>query len=201
MDNIAAESITGAFIHKLESFLKYESEFKGKVGIKNNSVVKYFKNFKTVCNFAIKLELLSKNPFDKYDGKLQIKDAVFLTQEELNKIEMKTFTTERLEKVKDKFLFSCYTGYAPIDAENLTSENLIFDSQGDLWLVTNRVKTGIKANVPVLPPTLRIIQKYKDKQKGLIPELSNQKMNAYLKEIADLCGINKKLTYYGFQTH
>tara|TARA_R110001592_G_scaffold346470_2_gene639100 strand:- start:3589 stop:4140 length:552 start_codon:yes stop_codon:yes gene_type:complete len=127
---------------------------------------------------------------------LQVKDATYLTQEELNKIEQRVFKTERLEKVKDIFLFSCYTGYAPIDAESLTNENLIKDSNGDLWIITDRIKTGIRANVPVLPPVLRIIEKYKDKQVTLIPKISNQKMNAYLKEIADLCHINKNLTWY-----
>lgn len=196
IDNIAVEKITGAFIHNLESFLKYESEYKGRVGIKNNSVVKYFKTFKTVCNFGIKLDLIVKNPFSKYDGKLQKKDATFLTQEELNKIEERVFKIERLEKVKDIFLFSCYTGYAPIDAESLTSENLISGNDGDLWIITDRIKTGIRANVPVLPPVQRIIEKYKDKQETLIPKISNQKMNAYLKEIADVCGITKNLTWY-----
>lgn len=193
---ISINSVTGSFIYNLESYLKYESEYKGKIGIKNNSVVKYFKNFKTVCNFGIKLELTSKNPFSKYDGKLKIKDAVYLTKEELNRIEEKSFDIHRLEKVKDIFLFSCYTGYAPIDAQALTKRNLIKNNEEDLWIITDRIKTGIRANVPVLPITLRIIKKYEDLQLGLIPKLSNQKMNAYLKEIADICGIHKKLTWY-----
>lgn len=196
IDNINVDNITGAFVHNLESFLKYESEYKGKIGIKNNSVVKYFKTFKTVCNFGIKLDLIVKNPFSKYEGKLKTKDATFLTQVELNKIEERVFKIERLDKVKDIFLFSCYTGYAPIDAENLTTDNLIKNNDGDLWIIADRIKTGIRANVPVLPPAQRIIEKYKDKQETLIPKMSNQKMNAYLKEIADVCGIPKNLTWY-----
>jgi integrase len=196
LKDINVDKMNGAFIYNLESYLKYESVYKGKVGIKNNSVVKYFKTFKTVCNFAIKLELISKNPFSKYDGKLQIKDAIYLTQDELNKIEEKAFGIDRLERVKDIFLFSCYTGYAPIDAENLKQDNLITNNDGDLWIVTDRVKTGIRANVPVLPTVKRIIDKYEGLQFGLIPKISNQKMNAYLKEIADICGIKKNLTWY-----
>lgn len=196
LKDINVDKMNGAFIYNLESYLKYESVYKGKVGIKNNSVVKYFKTFKTICNFAIKLELISKNPFSKYDGKLQIKDAIYLTQDELNKIEEKSFGIDRLERVKDIFLFSCYTGYAPIDAENLKHDNLIKNNDGDLWIVTDRVKTGIRANVPVLPTVKRIIDKYKGLQSGLIPKISNQKMNAYLKEIADICGIKKNLTWY-----
>lgn len=194
--DIDVKKVNGAFIYNLESFLKYESEYKGTIGIKNNSVVKYFKNFKTVCNYGIKIELLDKNPFNNYDGKLKITEAVFLTQDELNAIENTVFKIERLERVKDIFLFSCYTGYAPVDACKLTSDNLIKDSEGNVWIKTKRTKTGIKANVPLLSQSQKIINKYDGNQKGLLPSLSNQKMNAYLKEIADLCGINKHLTWY-----
>lgn len=196
VSNIDIDKINSAFIYNLETYLKFESEFKGVVGIKNNSVVKYFKNFKTICNYGIKMELIDKNPFNVYNGKLKVKDATFLSAEELNLIESKTFAIDRLEKVKNMFLFSCYTGYAPIDACNLTSSNIIQDANGQFWIKTDRIKTGIRANVPVLPPTQKIIDKYKDSETGLIPKLSNQKMNAYLKEIADLCGIEKKLTWY-----
>jgi integrase len=139
------------------------------------------------------MELIDKNPFNLYDGKLNIKDAVFLTQTELDRIENKKFSIERLERVKDVFLFSCYTGYAPVDASNLTSTNIFQDSNDALWIITNRPKTTIRANVPILPPTLKIINKYKDLQAGLIPQISNQKMNTYLKQIADLCAIDKNL--------
>jgi integrase len=195
-NEIPALEIKSSFVYKLEEFLKYESNFKGKIGIKNNSVVKYMKMYKTACNYSIKMDLIVKNPFHIYDGKLSIKDAVFLTQQELNTIENKIFSVNRLERVKDIFLFCCYTGYAPVDAIDLTFDNLFEDGNGNLWIMTSRAKTAIRANVPVLPPTLDIINKYKDQQDGLIPQISNQKMNAYLKEIADVCGITKHLTWY-----
>ena len=93
-------------------------------------------------------------------------------------------------------MFSCYTGYTPVDTLNLTASNIFQDNNDDFWIMTNRAKTAIKANVPLLPPALEIINKYKNQQIGLIPKISNQKMNAYLKEIGDLCGIDKKLTWY-----
>lgn len=194
--DMPALEITSSFVYKLEEFLKYESNFKGKIGIKNNSVVKYMKMYKTACNYSIKMDLIIKNPFQIYDGKLSIKDAVFLTQQELDTIENKLFSVNRLEKVKDIFLFSCYTGYAPVDAMDLSLGNLFEDNNGNLWIMTSRAKTAIRANVPVLPSTLKIINKYKNQQQGLIPQISNQKMNAYLKEIADVCGISKHLTWY-----
>lgn len=196
IEDLPANEISSAFIYNLEAFLKYESNFKGRIGIKNNSVVKYMRMYKTCCNHSIKMGLIDKNPFDLYTGKLNIKDAVFLSQQELDRIENKKFSIERLEKVKDIFLFSCYTGYAPVDALNLTSSNIFQDNNDDFWIMTNRAKTAIKANVPLLPPALKIIEKYKNQQIGLIPQISNQKMNAYLKEIGDLCGISKKLTWY-----
>lgn len=195
-EDMPASELSSSLVFKLEQFLKYESSFKDQTGIKNNSVVKYMKMYKTACNYAIKMDLIIKNPFNIYDGRLSVKDAVFLTQLELNTIENKIFSTPRLEKVKDIFLFSCYTGYAPVDALELTERNLSEDSIGNLWIMTSRAKTAIRANVPVLPTVENIISKYKNQQKGLIPKISNQKMNAYLKEIADVCGINKHLTWY-----
>jgi site-specific recombinase XerD len=189
--------IDNQFIYDLESYLKYESTFKNTVGISHNSVVKYFQCYKTVCKFGIKRNLLNTNPFLCYDEKLVIKDAVFLTKEELERIEKKKFSTKRLNRVKDIFVFSCYTGYAPIDVERLTKKNLIKDNDDDYWIKTNRAKTSVKSNVPVLPPAKRIIDKYAhlDDVK-LLPRISNQKINEYLKEIATLCNIDKKLTHY-----
>lgn len=188
--------IDNQFVFDLVSFLRYESTFNNKIGISHNSVVKYFQTFKTVCRFGINRNLTNRNPFSIYDEKLVIKDAVFLTKKELESIEEKEFSTERLNKVKDIFLFSCYTGYAPCDVENLTRENLIEDNDHTLWIKTNRAKTNIKSNVPLIPPAKRIIEKYDHLQERLLPRISNQKINEYLKEIGELCRINKKLTHY-----
>jgi hypothetical protein len=80
IDDIEAIEINSAFVYNLEEYLKYESNFKGRSGIKNNSVVKYIRVYKTACNYCIKMGLLDKNPFMVYDGKLNVKDATFLTQ-------------------------------------------------------------------------------------------------------------------------
>ncbi|WP_298367546.1 site-specific integrase [uncultured Lutibacter sp.] len=189
--------IDNQFIYNLENFLKYESTFKNKVGISHNSVVKYFQCFKTICKYGIKYNLCTTNPFLCYEEKLVIEDAVFLTKDELERIESKEFSTERLNKVKDIFLFSCYTSYAPVDVEKLTEKNLIKDSNDSYWIKTNRAKTNVKSNVPVLPPVKRILDKYAHLEGDkLLPTISNQKINEYLKEIADLCKIDKKLTHY-----
>ena len=194
--DLPISKINGSYVFNFENFLKFESNHNGVIGIKNNTIVKYFNNLKTILNYGIKMDIVDKNPFNKYDGKISVSDATFLTVEELQRIEQKTFTIERLDKVKDIFLFSCYTGYAPVDACKLTSENVIVDADNTSWIITTRQKTGTRSNVPVLPPVLRIIEKYKSKENTLIPSISNQKMNAYLKEIADLVGITKNLTWY-----
>ncbi len=195
-ENVLLEKINNGYIYNLEAYLKFESEYKGKLGIKNNSLVKYFKNLKTICNHAVKMEIIEKNPFNSYSGRIKVTDATFLTQEELERIEKKTFAVERLERVKDLFLFSCYTGYAPVDALQLTRKNIIADGDKNLWIKTNRQKTGTRANVPLLPPVLKILSKYQFEGEALLPKISNQKMNAYLKEIADIIGLDKNLTWY-----
>jgi site-specific recombinase XerD len=195
--SFSVNDIDNQFIYNLETYLRYESTFNYKIGISHNSVVKYFQCFKTVCHYGLKRNLIITNPFLIYDEKLVTKDAIFLTKDELQKIEIKDFSTDRLNRVKDIFLFSCYTGYAPVDVQNLTKENLIKDSGDSFWIKMNRAKTGIKSNVPVLPAVKRIIDRYSQLDENrLLPKISNQKVNEYLKEIADLCQINKKLTHY-----
>ncbi len=190
------EKIGTAYLYNLENYMKFEAEYNGIKGIKNNSIVKYFKNLKTICNHAIRFELIQKNPINKYSGKIKTVEAVFLTAEELDSIEAHAFKIERLERVKDIFLFCCYSGYAPVDVMKLTRANLIKDGNGQLWIKTNRQKTGTRANVPLLPQALKIANKYLLTQDTLLPKISNQKMNAYLKEIADIVGLDKKLTWY-----
>ena len=194
--DIQIDKVNSGYIYNLESFLKFESEYKGKLGIKNNSTVKYFKNLKTICNYAVKMELIEKNPFNIYSGKIKEVETSFLTEEELERIENKDFKIDRLERVKDIFLFSCYTGYAPVDALKLTRKNIIQDANKNLWIKTNRQKTDSRSNVPLLPQAIRIINKYQFESEALLPKISNQKMNAYLKEIAEIVGLDKNLTWY-----
>lgn len=195
-EDVIVTECTSSFVYGLEEYLKYESCFNNQKGIKNNSVVKYMRMYKTACNYCIRMELIERNPFNVYNGKIKITDAVFLTQQELDAISSKPIFIERLQKVRDIFLFCCYTGYAPVDAMELAHSNLFEDSQGSLWIMANRTKTSIRENVPVLPLALEIINKYKNKQTTILPQISNQKMNSYLKEIADICKIEKHLTWY-----
>ena len=124
-----------------------------------------------------------------------------LTKEELIRLAEKEFSVERLNQVKDMFVFSCYTGLSYADTRKLKRSEVMKGVDGNLWIYTNRQKTDTLSRIPVLPCALAVINKYADNpqcvNKGLLlPIMSNQKMNAYLKEIADLCSIHKPLTFH-----
>jgi integrase len=199
--DINFDKIKRPFVYGLDEFLRFDRKHGNKTGIANNTAVKYIRNISAMVNYAKKMGLVNDNPFSIYDGKLNEIDTTFLTLNELRRIEDKVFTNRRLDVVKDIFLFSCYTSYAPVDVMNLRLGNYSLDEDFDNWLKTKRQKTKVKTNVLVIPPLKRIIDKYKNdpeciEDDRLIPSISNSKMNAYLKEIADLCDIEKNLTWY-----
>jgi site-specific recombinase XerD len=142
---------------------------------------------------------LKKDPFTNYKISVKPTERPFLSEEELNTLINKKFKLQRLELVKDSFLFSCFTGLAHTDLKKLKPENIKIGTDGNKWVMINRTKTDSSSHIPVLPITAMLIEKYKThpycQEKGvLLPVLTNQKMNAYLKEIADLCEIDKNLT-------
>lgn len=150
---------------------------------------------------AIANEWLKTNPFSNFKCSTKKVIREILTQTEIDKIAQKNLDIERLDEVRDIFLFCCYTGYAFVDVEALTVDDVVIGIDGVKWIHTHRKKTGTQSNVPLLMPALQIIEKYKNHpcqeiQQKLLPVKSNQKMNAYLKEIAALCNINKPLTMH-----
>ncbi|MDB5262909.1 MAG: site-specific recombinase XerD, partial [Adhaeribacter sp.] len=155
----------------------------------HNTTMKYLSNFKKVVLHCVRTGWLIRDPFLGF--KLNKKDVVrtALTEKELQIISAKLFTSERLNYVKDIFLFSCYTGLAYADVKKLKRSELIVGIDGEQWLLTQRQKTETVSRMPLLPVALEIINRYHDHlqccQDGkVLPVLSNQKMNAYLKEIA-----------------
>lgn len=167
----------------------------------NNSAVKYIKNFKKIVKQCMANGWISQDPFANYKSKVKEVERVFLTEQEINKIANKKFVSDRLSIVRDLFLFSCFTGLAYIDLKNLTTQHISKGIDGEQWIFTHRQKTESASKIPLLPTPQEIINKYKSHphceiQNKLLPVPSNQKMNAYLKEIADVCGINKELTFH-----
>lgn len=177
----------------------FEKHLKIKSGIDHNTTMSYIKRLKRIMTIAVNNHWISINPFSAFKCTTQKVVREELTEDEVKRLEEKTFSVKRLEEVRDCFLFSCYTGYAFIDASKLTEDNIVKGKDNEIWIRTNRTKTEIAANVPLLPQAIQIINKYKDHEDciysgKILPMKSNQKMNAYLKEIADLCAIDKNLT-------
>ncbi|MBP6040084.1 MAG: site-specific integrase [Flavobacterium sp.] len=167
----------------------------------NNTAVKYIKNFNKIIKLCLANDWLEKNPFANYKSKVKEVERVYLTENEIQSIIEKDFKTERLSVVRDIFLFSCFTGLAYIDVKNLTKSHISFGIDGEKWIFTHRQKTESASKIPILPVTQMIIEKYENhpqcnNEYKLLPILSNQKMNAYLKEIAGVCEIEKELTFH-----
>ena len=167
----------------------------------NNTAVKYIKNFSKIIKLCLANDWIEKNPFANYKSKVKEVERVYLTEKEIQNIIEKDFKTERLSLVRDIFLFSCFTGLAYIDVKNLTKSHISFGIDGEKWIFTHRQKTESASKIPILPVTQIIIDKYENhpqclNENKLLPILSNQKMNAYLKEIAGVCEIDKDLTFH-----
>jgi site-specific recombinase XerD len=167
----------------------------------NNTAIKYIKNFNKIIKICLANHWIDKNPFANYKSKVKEVERVYLTEDEIQSIMEKEFKTERLSLVRDIFLFSCFTGLAYIDVKNLTKSHISFGIDGEKWIFTHRQKTESASKIPILPVTQMIIDKYEkhpqcNNEDKLLPILSNQKMNAYLKELADICNIEKELTFH-----
>lgn len=194
VSDIEINKIDHCFITEYEFYLRSVRK------CANNTAVKYIKNFHKVINICLANDWISKNPFSNYKSKLKEVIREYLSPEEIEMMMNKKFVSNRLEIVRDIFVFSCFTGLAYIDVKQLTPNNISFGIDGDKWIFKNRQKTDTTSKIPLLPIALSIVNKYAShpiclNKNLLLPILSNQKMNAYLKEIADVCGINKELTF------
>lgn len=198
--DISFQMIDYKFIMGFESFLRRHKPIDHQRPLQHNGILKHMERFKKILNLAVKMDLLEKNPFDKYQFKYKRFDRDYLEDEELERLEEKVFSNQRLNLVRDLFVFSCYTGLAYIDVSTLSRQSLV-KSQGEYWINTERTKTNTPIKIPVLPKAMELINKYKDHPRAvsndlLLPVLSNQKLNSYLKEIADLCEIDKNLSFH-----
>jgi site-specific recombinase XerD len=195
VSDIDIKDIDHAFITEYEFFLRSVRK------CANNTAVKYIKNFKKIVKLCISNGWLDKDPFVNYKAKIREVEREFLSQDEIQTIYEKVFVTERLNQVKDIFVFACFTGLAYIDVKQLTLSNISIGIDGGKWIFTHRQKTETASRIPLLPIPTELIQKYAEhpqcvNENKLLPVLSNQKMNSYLKEIADVCGIKKDLTFH-----
>jgi site-specific recombinase XerD len=181
------------FITGFEHYLKVVA------GCQHNSAMKHIKALKKVVGIALSRDLIRIDPFKSYKITTMKVDRGYLNEWELEMITDLKLRMPRTELVRDLFLVQCYTGLAYKDLYELAPENIQVGVDGEKWIFIKRRKTDTPCHIPILPPVEPILIKYADhptaKQRGkLLPVFSNQKMNSYLKEIADLAGIHKQLT-------
>lgn len=192
IEDLEFRELNYEFIKDFEFYLKTVKN------ISNNTTLKYISNFKKIVLRAIDKDIISADPFKRFKGKKEKIIKRPLTRQELNLLENHPLPVERLAAVRDVFVFQCYTGLAYIDVYNLKKTDIKRGDDDELWIISERQKTGSSFNVPLLPQALKIIDRYKDHpqcliRKSVLPVISNQRMNGYLKEIADLCGIESTL--------
>ena len=190
-----------SFIVGFEDFLRSYVPKSGQSKIGNNTAMKHIKRLRSMVTLAYRMKWMERDPFVNFKMKIKKKERGFLTNFELLSIEDLSSSIERLTVVKDLFIFSCYTGISYVDIVQLSDDNIVMGIDGSPWIMAKRVKTGAPFKIPLLPKAAILIDKYKDHYRtndtsNLLPKLSNQKLNSYLKEIADLCGIKKNLTFH-----
>lgn len=201
LKDIYLKQLNYEFVTDFEHYLRNYRNSKKQLMLSNNGVMKHLERFKKIVNLAVKLEWMHKNPFNQFQLKYQKYDRAFLSERELELLESTEFTSERLQRVKDCFVFSCYTGLSYVDVKELTEDNIVQGIDGRYWIYTKREKTDERVKVPLLPKAWEIIQKYRilqatDSMGYLLPVNSNQKTNKYLKEIAAMCSIHKNVTFH-----
>ncbi len=200
-NNIFLKHINYHFITEFEMFLRSYKPEKGRKTCNTNGTMKHLERLQKLLNLAIKLEWLEKNPFKNYSLKFEKSERQFLSGRELKFIEETCFKSESLERVKDMFLFSCYTGLTYTELKELTKNHIVIGMDGKNWIYTKRAKTNEPIKAPLLNKADSILRKYKEQRfdldsKYLFPVLSNQKMNTYIKEIMKAAKVNKHITFH-----
>ncbi len=193
LKDIKLKDLRQDFIVDFNSFMKSQ------YGNDQNTTCKHLKNLKTYIKYAVSKDWLLKSPFSDYKISYKPKEKPYLTLFEIGLIEQKHFSIPRLELVRDLFLIQCYTGLSFSDLVELKGNNVTIGIDGNTWIIKNRVKTDVRSAIPLLPKAIGLIEKHNpsfssSSQEPLIKVGTIQRYNSYLKEIADLCGINKQLS-------
>jgi site-specific recombinase XerD len=195
VEDVSIKAVDYQMIHQYGIYLKTEK------GCSYNTATKFLQNLKTITSISIRSGWLVKDPFNGINLTLKEVDRPYLSFEELQRLIEFNSVFDRLNRVRDFFVFSCYTGLAYIDVKKLKRAEIEGNDEMGFWIRTRRQKTGGRANIPLLDIPMSIIRNYcqlelLDAEDSILPILSNQKMNAYLKELADLCNIQKQLSYH-----
>ncbi len=189
--DIHLKALRSSFLEQYEYFLKTERN------LAQSTLNKAIQRFRKVIKYAISEDYLNKDPFLLFKYKTVRKEVIFLTVDELQKLENHHFKIARIEKVKDLFIFCCYTGLAYKEMASIKKKDIVKEFDDNLWLKIKRSKTNKLYKVPLLPKALEILEKYNEEDSVFVfTNISNQRFNAYLKEIADVVGIEKNLTHH-----
>lgn len=193
--DVSIKSVNFQMIQQFSIFLKTDKE------CNHNTTIKFLQNLKTVTRLSIRSGWLLKDPFNGISLTLKEVDRPYLSHEEIERLIAFNSPFDRLNRVRDFFVFSCFTGLAYIDVSKLKRSEIEGNEESGFWIRTRRQKTGGRANIPLLDIPMSIINNYSRLEllranDPILPILSNQKMNAYLKELADLCGIEKQLSFH-----
>lgn len=191
--DISLEEVTPKFLSSFDNYLRVE------YNMANNHAMKIRQKLRTIYKVAIDNGWVSKNPFSTVKIHFDPVERDVLTKSELTALIQTDMIFDRLEKMRDVFVFACFTGLAHCDVAGLTKENIITDESGQVWLKTHRQKTSEVVDIPLLEIPQLIIKKYqgmKELNGKLLPTLTNSCSNLYLKEVAVRCGINKTLTFH-----
>lgn len=194
LSDISVKQVNYQLISEFSLYLKTEKN------CGNNTTTKFLQNFKRIITIALRNGWIVQDPFVHINMSIEDVERPYLTQEELSRLLAVQSPFDRLNRVRDFFVFSCFTGLAYIDIKQLKKRE-IEENESGVWIRTHRQKTGVRSNVPLLEIPRNIIAKYcvfeaLNDNDPILPIISNQKMNAYLKELADLCKISKELTFH-----
>lgn len=190
--DILLSDVTPMFLNNFDSYIRTQ------YGVANNHAMKMMQKLRTVFRMAVENGWVQKNPFVNIKIHFDNINRDFLTRQELVAIMQKELTVARMERIRDVFVFCCFTGLAHCDAANLTKENITTDDNGKIWLQTQRQKTDTTVNLPLMEIPRLILKKYENENLHgkLLPVLTNSCSNLYLKELGDVCGINKNITFH-----
>jgi site-specific recombinase XerD len=191
--DIPLQNLNNAFVRDFEHFIRVEKD------CAQNATVKYLKNLKKITKLALVNKWMSDDPFAEIHFHQTKSNRSFLSEQELDMLLKHDFGTNSLNVIRDIFCFCAFTGMAFTDVQHLKPEHIVCDSSGNYWIRKAREKTNNMCNIPLLDIPLQIIGKYKShpeccRKNVVLPVPSNQRMNSYLKAIADICGIKKTLT-------
>jgi len=199
--DVSLHSLNYSFITDFEYFIKsYEPEdHQRKMG--HNTAMKHIQRLRKMITMAYHLEWIVRDPFVRFKTHFENNRREFLTPEELNLLEKFYSSLPRLNIIKDLFLFSCYTGISYADINSLSVDNIYLGIDGNYWVKSRRKKTNSVFEIPLLQQAKDLIKKYEghprtSNTKTIFPCFSNQKINSYLKEIAELNGLKKNLTFH-----